>query len=325
MKELFLFATLLTAGDVKQAANMNNLGAQHYYAGHYREAEPLYLRALELWTSDRGKATTYSNLGSLYRAQGRYSEAEIQYLHAIELLKEDDSARARNSLAELYRVEGKLPEALTQVQLALSITIRVQGTNSLDFAQCLHTDSAIARDQGDLAKAQAGYERVRTILEQHGRDGDEQLSTVLSNMAEIQNSQHHSVEAERLARQALELSERIHGLDHPLLAASINNLAQAIRLQGRYGEAEPLYRRALTIWERTVGREHPYYALGLCNLAEMFHELGNESAATKLYTQALKTLEKTLGREHPQTVAATRELGTVLLAQGRLTEHKRLR
>jgi hypothetical protein len=41
--------------------------------------------------------------------------------------------------------------------------------------------------------------------------------------------------------QALELSKRLLGEDHPHVATSLNNLAGLYDSQGRYDQAEPLY------------------------------------------------------------------------------------
>ena len=50
--------------------------------------------------------------------------------------------------------------------------------------------------------------------------------------------------------QALEMSRKLLGEEHPSVATSLNNLAGLYRAQGRYEEAEPLF-------EKLLGPTHP--------------------------------------------------------------------
>ena len=76
-------------------------------------------------------------------------------------------------------------------------------------------------------------------------------------------------EAIPFAKEALRLSEREFGPDHPNTGAVLNNLATRYVGQGRYAEAEPLYKRALAIGEKALGPDHPDVAGDLINLAEL--------------------------------------------------------
>jgi tetratricopeptide (TPR) repeat protein len=61
-------------------------------------------------------------------------------------------------------------------------------------------------------------------------------------------------EAIPLARQLLEITEKLNGLEHGDTVASLNNLAALYRMTGDYAEAEPLYRQALAIREKNPRR-----------------------------------------------------------------------
>ena len=86
---------------------------------------------------------------------------------------------------------------------------------------------------------------------------DEDLASSLNNLAGLYSSQGRYEEAEPLYEQALELSQRNLGENHPDVATSLNNLAGLYRSQGRYEEAEPLYEQALELCERVLGVNHP--------------------------------------------------------------------
>ena len=89
--------------------------------------------------------------------------------------------------------------------------------------------------------------------------------------------------AEPLFRQALEITKKALGEEHPDYATSLNNLAVLYRAMGAYDRAEPLYRQALEITKKALGEEHPDYATSLNNLAALYQ-------ATNRPQQALTTL-----------------------------------
>ena len=71
---------------------LNNVGIALHYGGKYKEAEPLYKRALEIREKALGPdhpdtATCLNNLALLYRDQGKYEKAEPLYKRALEILK----------------------------------------------------------------------------------------------------------------------------------------------------------------------------------------------------------------------------------------------
>ncbi|WP_375470802.1 tetratricopeptide repeat protein, partial [uncultured Nostoc sp.] len=70
------------------ATSLNNLAGFYHSQGRYREAEPLYLKALAmreyLFAGDHPDvATSLNNLAGFYYSQGRYREAEPLYLKAL--------------------------------------------------------------------------------------------------------------------------------------------------------------------------------------------------------------------------------------------------
>ena len=76
-------------------------------------------------------------------------------------------------------------------------------------------------------------------------------------------------EAEPLALQAIEVSLKKNGPDHPDTATNLNNLADLYHTQAKYDLAEPLYERALAIYEKALGPDHPNTIQFRENLAQM--------------------------------------------------------
>ena len=115
-------------------------------------------------------------------------------------------------------------------------------------------------------------------------------------------------EAEPLALQAIEVSLKKNGPDHPDTATSLNNLAELYSTQGKYDLAEPLYKRALAIREKALGPDHPDTATDLNNLAELYRTQAKYDLAEPLYERALAIREKVLGPDHPNTIKSRESL-----------------
>jgi tetratricopeptide (TPR) repeat protein len=68
-------------------------------------------------------------------------------------------------------------------------------------------------------------------------------------------------------RQALELMEKMLGIDHLLTLDSMNNLASVLGSQGKYDEAENMHRQALELMEKMLGIDYLSTLDSMNNLA----------------------------------------------------------
>jgi len=149
---------------------------------------------------------------------------------------------------------------------------------------------------------------------------DEDLASSLNNLAGLYSSQGRYEEAEPLYEQALELSQRLLGENHPDVATSLNNLAYLYSSQGRYEEAEPLYEQALELRQRNLGENHPDVARSLNNLAGLYSSQGRYEEAEPLYEQALELMKRLLGENHPDVAISLNNLAYLYDSQGRYEE-----
>ncbi len=105
----------------------------------------------------------------------------------------------------------------------------------------------------------------------------------------------HYQEALPFAQEALRLSEREYGPDHPATATMLTTLAKIYHAQDKYAEAEPLFERALAI--REVSGSYPGLARSLNNMAQLCFEQGRYAEAEPLIKRSLAIREKALGSE----------------------------
>ena len=101
--------------------------------------------------------------------------------------------------------------------------------------------------------------------------------------------------------EALAISEKFRGPEHPIIGIRLNNLASVHESMGQYDKALPLYTRALAISEKAHGPEHPTTGIRLNNLARLYESMGQYDKALPLIMRALAISEKAQGPEHPST------------------------
>ncbi|MBD2346757.1 tetratricopeptide repeat protein [Anabaena subtropica] len=156
------------------------------------------------------------------------------------------------------------------------------------------------------------------LQQQLGLEKD--LATSLNNLAGLYYSQGSYDQAEPLFLQALELSKRLLGDNHPSVATSLNNLASLYNSQGRYDQAEPLFLQALELSKRLLGDNHPDIATSLNNLASLYKSQGRYDQAEPLFLQALELSKRLLGDNHPDIATSLNNLASLYESQGRYDE-----
>lgn len=227
---------LETSTDLAQS--LDRLAHIYQKQGRYREALPLYRKALQIHEQQLGAdhptvATSLNNLAGLYHDQGRYGEAETLYLRSLQIDEQvygavhPKVATSLSNLALLYKIQGRYDEAAPLYQRSLKIYEQVYGPDHLDVA------------------------------------------ITLNNLANLYYAQGIYSEAEPLYWQSLHIREQQLGASHPDFATALNNLANLYKAQGHYNEAEPLFIRSIEISIKALPEDHSYVQGGLNNFADM--------------------------------------------------------
>ncbi len=141
-------------------------------------------------------------------------------------------------------------------------------------------------------------------------------SSSISNLGIFFRGMGNYALAELLLYQALVISEKKDGSEHPSLGMHLNNLGLLLSDRADYEGAEPLLRRALAICEKMEGSEHPSTAISLNNLGSLLRDKADYEGAEPLYRRALGISEKMEGLEHPSTATRLNNLGSLLSDKG---------
>jgi serine/threonine-protein kinase len=111
-------------------------------------------------------------------------------------------------------------------------------------------------------------------------------------------------------RNAVDISERALGPNHPWLSTSLNNLALAYSELGDYGEAIAIGERALGIAREHLGERHPTVALFLHNLGDAHTSNRELDLGRALNERALAIWRDTLGPDHNDVAMAHNGIAT---------------
>jgi tetratricopeptide (TPR) repeat protein len=328
-----IYAQLVAGAETLPPLESNALALELFYAGRYREAEPVYRASLAGWerlgaAGVRDRIVTAANLGTLLRAEGRFAEAEsvlldsLRRAETLDLASSGDNslewARAASGLGALYlawQELGKAESFALRAQAVLEKRLEAGNPERVNNASIL----------GSIYLEQGRYDEAEPLLRAALEHAGPRLATRTYNELAVMALRRYRLdEAESLALQALETSRQQSSAPGPLTATITDNLAQICLLQKRYVEAEQHYRDAISIWEATLGKQHPDTAKAYMNLAEFYHLRGRENGADELYRRAVGILEPLYGKDRPLVLVARNQLADVWRAEGRYSEAEKL-
>lgn len=117
-----------------------------------------------------------------------------------------------------------------------------------------------------------------------------------------------------LARRSVALREKLHGADHPMVAAALTNLGAILTEKREFAEAERLYLRALAVAEKSGADQIGLAADLLTRLGQLRFRAGDNDKAEGYHLRALELKEQARGAASPSSVPNLINLFEVQLA-----------
>ncbi len=276
-------------------------------------------------SNDNESSGAVTLLGRVLREQGKYAEAETLLRQALtsreKLYGEADERTIGNRflLAKTLIPQGKYADAETVLRRALDAQRRIGRRGNADELRLIN--------QLGLVQLQLGrYAEAETLLKQALADtrdlddtrGQKTRGGTMYLLARTLNSAKKFPEAEKYARDAVALRERLFGADNAEVSKAQLVLGRALIGQNRLAEAEPLLKRALATSERTLGPEHNETAKIVASLAYIAGQRGHTTEADNYLKRAADSARR--ANVPAQLAHSARAYARFLIKQGRARE-----
>ena len=160
--------------------------------------------------------------------------------------------------------------------------------------------SMIGNIYSNLGLYEPSYQAIsRSVaLFQQERERSPRLASAMLRLANLEYRLNNFEAAADAARNALELSMRYNGADHPETASVMNTLAMSLEEIGEKEEAYQYYRRIIDL-RRGQPEQGSNLAINLNNLAISLQNDGQYEEADALFSEAVELIDDVLGSEHP--------------------------
>jgi eukaryotic-like serine/threonine-protein kinase len=269
------------------------------------------------------QAALYQTLGSLYQRLGNYDGADSLLQSALDGRRRLSGPDDRDSLDSLVALsllridQAKLDDAERLATQALETARRTLPADDRLVARATAALGKVLEERGNYDRAIPQLtEAVR--LYSGSDDTPQELSAVLSELADAQFYAGHLEASEALNKRALELDRRIHGPLHPNVGDDLLNLGAIASNREQYADATRYYREALDIMHGWYGEKHPQTASAQTILAQGLTFLGRYDDAAPLFTRALVTQESVYGPVNRHVSFVLNELGQLELRRNNL-------
>jgi non-specific serine/threonine protein kinase/serine/threonine-protein kinase len=292
---------LFDGGHVEIALALNDLGWIQVLAGQWDDAERLLREAVEMYRSllgearpqeaaalRNGMALSLGNLGSVLLERDALDEAGVVYREALEtnraLLGEVHPRVADNlmGLGAVMRDRGEYDEALRLSREGIDIQRQVQGESSAEVAGNLVYLAMALNEGGDHdAAEEAELEAVDIYrrLDAEGNGRPDWHTTALNNLGFTLIQKGDCDRALPFFEEAIAVSERMHGQDHPDTENPRSHLGACLTELGRYREAEAALLTAYPVIQAQLGDEHPWTTRTADRLVALYEAWGRPEQA----------------------------------------------
>lgn len=266
--------------------------------GEFDEARQLLQESVEInrrtvGTRSPEYAISLHNLGSALIDRGDLSGAEKMIREAEEVRRvvlgtnHPDFATSLNNHGYILLEEGDWRQAEPLLKQNLDINLARLGPNNPRLASAMNNWARVLQAKGDYAQALEYYERSLSVLTKANAAQTWPAAQIRANVGMLYFDRAEFAEAERNARDAMELRRSLGGDGTPAFADSLIQVAEDRAFQGDPQGAEPLLRSALDIRRRKLWSGHPAIMNAEVRLGETLMAEGKASEAEPLLRQAV--------------------------------------
>ncbi|KAF6819161.1 Nephrocystin-3-like protein 3 [Colletotrichum sojae] len=274
----------------------------------------------------RKQAALSKEVGSYLKYRGRYKDAGRYLTRSYEIRKavfgpeHPDTIHAQQSLAQIYRKQGRSGEAAEIYQHILKHHRKLFDEESPTILTDKYNLAFAYFDLGRLAEAE---ELCSSALEGSKKSfGEEHYSTLdcMSLLARIFMHQNRPEEALGYFILDFEISKKLGGLGEQGTLTAMHNLASIYFRLGRLDEAEELTKECVEIGKRVLGQNHVQILGSLKLLADVYYNKHWYKQAVELDEFVLEARRNSLGNSHFKTLNIMESLAGTWKHLGRTEE-----
>ena len=232
------------------------------------ECERCWRKALKLRTwraaPDQRYSTMANRLAIFLEDQKRDAEAEYFYKEALQVsdktIGRDHAATSviLVNLGQFYCRTGRLLEAEQLLNQAMYIQLREFGNTHIRTSQLMKVMGELHQARGEYSKAKAFYVQALDIRKKYLEADHTNIYISSIELAQMYLQEERPREAEPLIKNALRISEKVNGHDHPKTAHALYCLGLTYDLFGKRAEAEKLHQEAFRILKNSQEENTEY-------------------------------------------------------------------
>jgi len=269
-------------------------------------------------------------LAAIHEARGRLAlsrseldQAQREFETALDMrralvgLAHPQVADAMANLGQVALWRGDLDAAREGYGSALKMLDATDPRVGTSRAQMVLALADIEGQRGMPDIARAHFEDALASLPP-GSERDPIRAEILASFASFESREGDYARGVKMAREALDIQERVFGRKHPTVAVTYNGLGTSLQSLERNEEARRALQRAVDIHREVGGERSAAVAPPLSNLALTEHAEGNLEVARSLFEEVLSIEAEALGDDHPNLVFDHYYLAQVALADARL-------
>lgn len=198
-----------------------------------------------------------------------------------------EHARLREALTA-----GRLEEAATHAATVVSLTETRFGAGSRELVNPLTNAGTVALRRGDLAAAEAAYQRAVALIDGKVAGADRDLMRPLTGLGETWLAAGRPADAVVALKRAVDLSRNLDGLYNLAQLDIVDPLIEGYTAIGAVAEADREQQLALRVAENAYGKDDPRLLDPLDRLARWHESQLRFGTARGLHARALQIAEK---------------------------------
>jgi len=246
-----------------------------------------------------------------------FESAETQLRAALRLARtfpqpDQKVVISLNNLAIVHSQRGQFALATPLLKEALQVTVKLNGENHANTAECLFNLAIVHLQIRKIDEAIAYAERGATITAKPDKGSLPYFAACLVQAAQILAQKGDSQRTEKVLLRSVEVTRKQFGAEHPRVAIALASLATLYRSQERFAAAEKILVESRRILEKQESVPHSALALVLNNLGTIYQAQGRLQKTEPLLRKSVQLIEIELGSKHPRVAAAKMNLAIVL-------------